>query len=75
MTRARSEQGDGQWLWSTVFTPSAADWERIAELGAVRIQARAVGPSSSARSVESAAFTATSLPRLCTPEESVRCGF
>lgn len=75
MTRARSEQGGGLWLWSTVFTPSAADWERITELGAVRIRARGVGAPRSAPSVESDAFTAESLPRVCTSEEAVRCGF
>jgi neutral ceramidase len=72
MTRARSEHGGGLWLWSTVFTPSAADWERIEALGAVRIRARGAG---SRRAVESAAFTTESLPRMCTPEEAVRCGF
>ena len=75
MTRARSEHGGGLWLWSTVFTPSAADWERIKGLGAVRIRARGPRAGSSSRSVESAAFTAESLPRVCTSEEAVRCGF
>lgn len=75
MTRARREDAGGLWLWSTVFTPSAAEWQRLQQIGAVRIRARGSAAPGGPASIESPPFTAESLPRECTPEEAVRCGF